>query len=445
MNSENYDAIKNENQGLQLDCNEETSVANDLDTVIDTKKTKKKPFFKRPGGIVLIVVLVLLIGGGTTAYILRDKIIKWILGPVDYYLYKEYQCVSAVSSEDFSFNGKLSLGDEFASVYSMLGIDTSNIRLDVASSKKKNKTKVYFNFADLLEIDYKQDKNYMSFSYNGGEEFVAKIGNSEPKKKNSNKKAKKEVKPFYEQITGKGMVGSLFWAHGLSNDCLLSSFGEKKIVEGEETYKGMDCDTTTFKIDDKVVKSIYTKLADKVESDDETANAVKNLFKYENKQYSSDLIYDRKKIVENLRDTAKSIRDSFKYEYKVYYYDGDIVNRKLRISNEYLPMDFSVGSYEKDDNLYVELVFGSYLSGELKVNKKADVSGVNIDKSKSVSLEEFMTSLFATGDTADDILGFGEDEISDDMNYESDKKDEESTAEWEKELENEYAGTFSYS
>ena len=85
---------------------------------VPKKKKTKKPFFKRPAGIILIVVLVLIIGGGVTCYALRNQILKAILGPVNYYVYKEGMNISAIASEDFSVKGNLALGQDYKSILS---------------------------------------------------------------------------------------------------------------------------------------------------------------------------------------------------------------------------------------------------------------------------------------------------------------------------------------
>lgn len=150
---------------------------------VPKKKKTKKPFFKRPAGIILIVVLVLIIGGGVTCYALRNQILKAILGPVNYYVYKEGMNISAIASEDFSVKGNLALGQDYKSILSFTGADSSDIAVDVERSVEKDKLKAEFNVFNIMDYELLIDGNYLSSSINESEPYVINLKEKAPKRK----------------------------------------------------------------------------------------------------------------------------------------------------------------------------------------------------------------------------------------------------------------------
>ena len=163
---------------------------------VPKKKKIKKPFFKRPAGIILIVVLVLIIGGGVTCYALRNQILKAILGPVNYYVYKEGMNISAIASEDFSVKGNLALGQDYKSILSFTGADSSDIAVDVERSVEKDKLKAEFNVFNIMDYELLIDGNYLSSSINEGEPYVINLKEKAPKKKSSSSNKNNKKKPM---------------------------------------------------------------------------------------------------------------------------------------------------------------------------------------------------------------------------------------------------------
>jgi hypothetical protein len=367
-------------------------------------------------------VLVIIIGGGITAYAFRDKILKSILGPVKYYLYKESTNITAMSTEDFGIEGDLALGDEFSSVSSMLGISNNKINVDIQHNVDKKKDKVDLNFLDLYKLDFKKDDNLISLALNDEDALVTNLkeestsSSSNNSSGSSNKKSSK--KSTIEEMTGLTESKFSSWTTDLVMDCVVPAVEQGDIDEGTDDYNNMDCQVTTFTIDADTCKAFLNNLADKVEDDKQTQTVFKNFVEYLNEQTGSDYEFDAKEFAEYLRDNGSIGKDSsFRYEYSVYYYDGQVVNRILAMRVDGEEMDISLGNYTEDDETYIDFAIGDYISGELQVDDNAYIDDISINKEDAIPLDEFMEKLQGSTDNTDDLFGTDEDSSQDYDDY----------------------------
>lgn len=366
-------------------------------------KKNKKPFFKRPAGIILIVVLVLIIGGGVTCYALRNQILKAILGPVNYYVYKEGMNISAIAKEDFSVKGNLALGQDYKSILSFTGADSSDIAVDVERSVEKDKLKAEFNVFNIMDYELLIDGNYLSSSINESEPYVVNLKEKAPKKKSSSSKKKKATATSTTATTtipttlnkedyDVGKIELAKWAYTFSKECISGKIEDGFIKESTKEFKGMECDVTTFTFNNKLFANILYSIADKMKTDEETQKVVK--YFYYNVLGGKSEKFDPKSIAETLEDNAKNLSKKKDKDivYSVYYYDNEIVNRVNDNTN--------IGTFTKGDKKYLSIGNKSTLYGELLISDTPNVSDIKIDKSKVQSSgEEFknsMTGIFKT-------------------------------------------------
>lgn len=364
-------------------------------------KKNKKPFFKRPAGIILIVVLVLIIGGGVTCYALRNQILKAVLGPVNYYVYKEGMNISAIASEDFSVKGNLALGQDYKSILSFTGADSSDIAVDVERSVEKDKLKAEFNVFNIMDYELLIDGNYLSSSINESEPYVVNLKEKAPKKKSSSSKKKKATSTtatttvpttVNKEDYDVGKIELAKWAYTFSKECISGKIEDGFIKESTKEFKGMECDVTTFTFNNKLFANILSSIADKMKTDEETQKVVK--YFYYNVLGGKSEKFDPKSIAETLEDNAKNLSKKKDKDivYSVYYYDNEIVNRVNDNTN--------IGTFTKGDKKYLSIGNKSTLYGELLISDTPNVSDIKIDKSKVQSSgEEFknsMTGIFKT-------------------------------------------------
>lgn len=366
-------------------------------------KKNKKPFFKRPAGIILIVVLVLIIGGGVTCYALRNQILKAVLGPVNYYVYKEGMNISAIAKEDFSVKGNLALGQDYKSILSFTGADSSDIAVDVERSVEKDKLKAEFNVFNIMDYELLIDGNYLSSSINESEPYVINLKEKAPKKKSSSSKKKKATATSTTATTtvpttlnkedyDVGKIELAKWAYTFSKECISGKIEDGFIKESTKEFKGMECDVTTFTFNNKLFANILSSIADKMKTDEETQKVVK--YFYYNVLGGKSEKFDPKSIAETLEDNAKNLSKKKDKDivYSVYYYDNEIVNRVNDNTN--------IGTFTKGDKKYLSIGNKSTLYGELLISDTPNVSDIKIDKSKVQSSgEEFknsMTGIFKT-------------------------------------------------
>lgn len=366
-------------------------------------KKNKKPFFKRPAGIILIVVLVLIIGGGVTCYALRNQILKAVLGPVNYYVYKEGMNISAIAKEDFSVKGNLALGQDYKSILSFTGADSSDIAVDVERSVEKDKLKAEFNVFNIMDYELLIDGNYLSSSINESEPYVVNLKEKAPKKKSSSSKKKKATATSTTATTtvpttlnkedyDVGKIELAKWAYTFSKECISGKIEDGFIKESTKEFKGMECDVTTFTFNNKLFSNILYSIADKMKTDEETQKVVK--YFYYNVLGGKSEKFDPKSIAETLEDNAKNLSKKKDKDivYSVYYYDNEIVNRVNDNTN--------IGTFTKGDKKYLSIGNKSTLYGELLISDTPNVSDIKIDKSKVQSSgEEFknsMTGIFKT-------------------------------------------------
>lgn len=366
-------------------------------------KKNKKPFFKRPAGIILIVVLVLIIGGGVTCYALRNQILKAVLGPVNYYVYKEGMNISAIAKEDFSVKGNLALGQDYKSILSFTGADSSDIAVDVERSVEKDKLKAEFNVFNIMDYELLIDGNYLSSSINESEPYVVNLKEKAPKKKSSSSKKKKATTTSTTATTtvpttvnkedyDVGKIELAKWAYTFSKECISGKIEDGFIKESTKEFKGMECDVTTFTFNNKLFANILSSIADKMKTDEETQKVVK--YFYYNVLGGKSEKFDPKSIAETLEDNAKNLSKKKDKDivYSVYYYDNEIVNRVNDNTN--------IGTFTKGDKKYLSIGNKSTLYGELLISDTPNVSDIKIDKSKVQSSgEEFknsMTGIFKT-------------------------------------------------
>lgn len=359
---------------------------------VPKKKKTKKPFFKRPAGIILIVVLVLIIGGGVTCYALRNQILKAILGPVNYYVYKEGMNISAIASEDFSVKGNLALGQDYKSILSFTGADSSDIAVDVERSVEKDKLKAEFNVFNIMDYELLIDGNYLSSSINESEPYVINLKEKAPKKKSSSSSKNNKKKTTTATTTTTtatsttvpttvnkedyevGKIELAKWAYTFSKECISGKIEDGFIKESTEEFKGMECDVTTFTFNNKLFANILSSVADKMKSDEETQKVTKYIY-YNVLGGKSDK-FDPKAIAETLEDNAKNLANKKDKDivYKVYYYDNEIVNRVNDNTN--------IGTFTKGDRKYLSIGNKSTLYGELLISDTPNVSDIKVDKSK---------------------------------------------------------------
>lgn len=364
-------------------------------------KKNKKPFFKRPAGIILIVVLVLIIGGGVTCYALRNQILKAVLGPVNYYVYKEGMNISAIAKEDFSVKGNLALGQDYKSILSFTGADSSDIAVDVERSVEKDKLKAEFNVFNIMDYELLIDGNYLSSSINESEPYVVNLKEKAPKKKSSSSKKKKATSTtatttvpttVNKEDYDVGKIELAKWAYTFSKECISGKIEDGFIKENTKEFKGMECDVTTFTFNNKLFANILSSIADKMKTDEETQKVVK--YFYYNVLGGKSEKFDPKSIAETLEDNAKNLSKKKDKDivYSVYYYDNEIVNRVNDNTN--------IGTFTKGDKKYLSIGNKSTLYGELLISDTPNVSDIKIDKSKVQSSgEEFknsMTGIFKT-------------------------------------------------
>lgn len=364
-------------------------------------KKNKKPFFKRPAGIILIVVLVLIIGGGVTCYALRNQILKAVLGPVNYYVYKEGMNISAIAKEDFSVKGNLALGQDYKSILSFTGADSSDIAVDVERSVEKDKLKAEFNVFNIMDYELLIDGNYLSSSINESEPYVVNLKEKAPKKKSSSSKKKKATSTTVtttvpttvnKEDYDVGKIELAKWAYTFSKECISGKIEDGFIKESTKEFKGMECDVTTFTFNNKLFANILSSIADKMKTDEETQKVVK--YFYYNVLGGKSEKFDPKSIAETLEDNAKNLSKKKDKDivYSVYYYDNEIVNRVNDNTN--------IGTFTKGDKKYLSIGNKSTLYGELLISDTPNVSDIKIDKSKVQSSgEEFknsMTGIFKT-------------------------------------------------
>ena len=366
-------------------------------------KKNKKPFFKRPAGIILIVVLVLIIGGGVTCYALRNQILKAVLGPVNYYVYKEGMNISAIAKEDFSVKGNLALGQDYKSILSFTGADSSDIAVDVERSVEKDKLKAEFNVFNIMDYELLIDGNYLSSSINESEPYVVNLKEKAPKKKSSSSKKKKATATSTTATTtvpttlnkedyDVGKIELAKWAYTFSKECISGKIEDGFIKKSTKEFKGMECDVTTFTFNNKLFANILYSIADKMKTDEETQKVVK--YFYYNVLGGKSEKFDPKSIAETLEDNAKNLlkKKDKDIVYSVYYYDNEIVNRVNDNTN--------IGTFTKGDKKYLSIGNKSTLYGELLISDTPNVSDIKIDKSKVQSSgEEFknsMTGIFKT-------------------------------------------------
>lgn len=366
-------------------------------------KKNKKPFFKRPASVILIVVLVLIIGGGVTCYALRNQILKAVLGPVNYYVYKEGMNISAIAKEDFSVKGNLALGQDYKSILSFTGADSSDIAVDVERSVEKDKLKAEFNVFNIMDYELLIDGNYLSSSINESEPYVVNLKEKAPKKKSSSSKKKKATATSTTATTtvpttlnkedyDVGKIELAKWAYTFSKECISGKIEDGFIKESTKEFKGMECDVTTFTFNNKLFANILSSIADKMKTDEETQKVVK--YFYYNVLGGKSEKFDPKSIAETLEDNAKNLSKKKDKDivYSVYYYDNEIVNRVNDNTN--------IGTFTKGDKKYLSIGNKSTLYGELLISDTPNVSDIKIDKSKVQSSgEEFknsMTGIFKT-------------------------------------------------
>lgn len=364
---------------------------------------KKKPFLKRPGGIILISVLVLLIGGGIAAYAMRDALIKWIVGPVNYYIYKEYGNIEGLSTADFGIDGALTLGDELASVSKMLGTDTDDVKINVQHSVADKKTKLSLDLLGLFKTEFIKDGNYISFDNGSGKPITANIKkktDSEKKKtskpasqKPASTKTEEASEEFdLEEATGMGLFSFARWYLGFSDECITQPLTEN-MTEEREFYGDKECSVDTFTVNNDIYASVILNICNKYESDEDTKKVFDNLTEYFNKEYSLSL--KTEELLSNWKAEAERVKKDtpFEYNYAVYYYDNQVVNRSITLvySKDFSSsFEISLGSGQDSDMNYIDISLGNYVSGELAVKDSAEVKDISLDKKKAVSMAEFL-------------------------------------------------------
>lgn len=342
------------------------------------KVKKKKPFFKRTGGIVLIVVLVIIIGGGLTCFALRHTIMKAVLGPVNYYFLQEGINAYSAYEGDFSVNGDLTLGKDYASIKVFTGADTADISVDIDKSGSAGKSKVDVDFFDIFNIDLQRDGSYVSSSINGSDPAVLSL--KDDKKKGQSSPGSKKKKQSKLKSMSKWEL--IKWGYNFSNQCLATPIEEGNIKESVKEYRGIECDVTTFIINGQLYGKILDNLADNLEEDETTNEIFKDFYSSISKITSGEK-YDVESTVKSLRNLADRCKEdkSKGFTYSVYYDDGKILNREIG--------DVSFGTYEENGKNYLSINIPKSLNGVLEVKDTADVSDVHIDKSKAVSKSEF--------------------------------------------------------
>lgn len=353
------------------------------------KEKKKKPFFKRTGGIVLIVIMVVLIGGGVACYALRNQILKSFLGPVNYYIYKESTGIAELSQEDFSVKGDLVLGQDYKSILVFTGADTSNISVDVQRSVEKDKLKAEFSIFDLLDYELQIDGSYLSSSMNQSEPYVINLKDNNTKKENNKKKSSTTTtkKKDVEDVSNFELAK---WAYSFSKECISGQIEDGFIKESKEQFKEMDCDVTTFTLNNKLFSKIITSVSDKLENDRETQKIFAYIY-YTKLNGKSDS-FDAKSLAKTLTEYAENMSDDKNSDivYSVYYYNGEIVNRVNDNTN--------IGTFTENGKKYLSIGNKSTLYGELEIKDTADVSDVKVDKSKvqsdSEDLKKSMSGVF---------------------------------------------------
>ncbi|MBQ9673438.1 MAG: hypothetical protein IJV39_02310 [Ruminococcus sp.] len=367
------------------------------------KKTKiKKPFFKRPAGIVLITFLVVLVGGGITVYAMRDTILKWVLGPVNYYFYKEYSNVENLTTADFGIDGSLTLGDELASVSGMLGTDTDDVKINVQHSVSDKKTKLSFDLLGLFKTEFIKDGNYISLDSGTGEPIIANL-----KKKTDSAKKKNSTVPTIttsendnyindnfdiEKATGMGSVSLAKWYLEFSDECITKPI-EAGFEEETDYYNDVECTVDTFTINNDIYSKIISNICYKYNNDKKTKEVFVNLTDYLNKRYSLELNADD--IFDDWYKYSVEVKtdNPFEYNYAVYYYDNTVVNRVLTLvdrEDSSANVEVALGSNKESDTNYIDIRLGNYISGELEVKNSANVSDVDLKGENAVSMSEFL-------------------------------------------------------
>lgn len=359
----------------------ETDFSTNSEENVEKSKKKKKPFFKRPAGIILIVVLVLIIGGGITCYALRNQILKAVLGPVDYYVFKEGMNISTIAKEDFSVKGDLALGQDYKSILAFTGADSSNIAVDVERSNSQDKLKAEFNVFNIMDYELMIDGEYLSSSINQSKPYVINLKEKETKKVSSKKKtnSKKSTTSATTATVNKedyevGKIEIAKWAYSFSKECISGKIEDGYIKESTKDFKGMECDVTTFTFNNKLFANILSSIADRIKNDDETQKIVK-YFYYDIMGGKSEK-FDAKTIAENIENSANNLlkKKDKDIVYSVYYYDGEIVNRVNDNTN--------IGTFTKGEKKYLSIGNKSTLYGELEINNTPNVNDIKVDKSK---------------------------------------------------------------
>lgn len=354
------------------------------------KEKKKKPFFKRPAGIILVVLLVILIGGGVTCYALRNQILKSILGPVNYYIYKESTGIEKLSKEDFSVKGDLTLGQDYKSILVFTGADSSNISIDVQRSVEQDKLKAEFSIFDLMDYELQIDGNYLSSSMNQSEPYVINLKENKTEKKSNKNKNTQTTTAKKKDVEDVGTFELVKLAYSFSNDCISGQIEDGFIKESKKQFKGMDCDVTTFTLNNKLLSKILTSVSDKIEKDKETQKVFAYI--YYNKLNGKSDSFDAKSLAKSLREYVANLSDDSDSDimYSVYYYNGEIVNRVSDNTN--------IGTFTENGKKYLSIGNKNTLYGELEIKDTADVNEVKIDKSKAQStdgdLKDSMSGVF---------------------------------------------------
>ncbi|MGN1132046.1 MAG: hypothetical protein ACI4RL_04015, partial [Ruminococcus sp.] len=348
-------------------------------------KKKKKPFFKRTGGIVLIVVLVVLIGGGITAFALRHQILKAVLGPVDYYLFEEGYNLYELSGEDIGLSGDFTVGKDFSSIVSFTGADSAKIGVDIQYSPSQDKLKSSFDLLGILLCDIQKQGDLVSTSVNNQDPVVTDMSgksingaNSKSTKSRNNKTKTTTETKASEEKEELSTWDLLTWAYSFSKDCLASPLEDGYVTEAKEEYRGVECDTTTFKITGDSLSEIYKNIADSLENDERTQIVFEKVYSGY-LEFLWEEGFDKDKAVETFREMSRNAKEdkSMGVNYTVYYDGSYIMKREFE--------RMSLATYEENDKTYVELDIPKTITGIFEYTDTVDVSDVNIKKENAVS------------------------------------------------------------
>ena len=346
-------------------------------------KKEKKPFFKRKGGMIFIVIMVVLIAGAISTFALRNQITRGILGPAKYYLVKEGLAINNVTTEDYSLDGDLTLGEDYGSILVFTEAEKTNIDLNVQCSNSQGKMKLDMNLLGLIDLELKSQGDLLSFCFNGGDEVVtttkADKKSSDSKKSSSKSKTKVEKMSTWDKAV---------WLFDFINSPVFDEI-ESCVKTAEAEYKGSTCTVDTYTFTGKNQSAILNALADKLDKDEGT----QRIYKEEIASLLTGVgllsSNDPTEMANSIRNLAEECYDSKgSFEYIVYYDGGDIVNREYKTSDNTM----SLGTYNKNDENHLSFSYNS-IKGDFVVSDTSDVSDVNLKKEDVKSAGDLLGDL----------------------------------------------------